>query len=89
MLEEINGTVVNTKLLDAIAVNIKWEIENDLLEDLHHIGILYLVEIKEEILKADSDGLDSEGAAWYLIDQLTQEELSPFAWYGLKMLNFK
>lgn len=89
LMEEINGTVVSAKLLDATSVNIKWEVKPDLYEDLHHIGILFEVEIAEENLKEDSDGLDSEGAAWYLIDELTEEELSPFAWYSLKKLNYK
>ena len=89
LIEEINGTVVDAKLLDVTSVNIKWEMETDVYEDLHHIGVLYLVEIKENILKDDSDGLDSEGADWYLIDELVEEELSPFAWYSLKLLGFK
>lgn len=89
LTEEINGTLVDARLLDVTAVNIKWKVESNLYEDLHHIGILYVAEIKEEKLKEDSDGLDSEGAAWYSIDDLAEEELSPFAWYGLKLLNFK
>lgn len=87
--EEINGTVVDSKLLDATAVNIKWQVESDLYQDLHHIGILYLVKIKEDILKKDGDGLDSEGANWYPIEKLTKEELSPLAWYSLEKLGFK
>jgi len=89
LIEEINGTVVDAKLLDVTSVNIKWEMEPDAYEDLHHIGILYTVKIAEDILKADSDGLDSEGANWYSIDKLIEEELSPLAWYSLKLLGFK
>lgn len=89
LMEEINGTVVSAKLFDVTAVNIKWEMESDLFEDLHHIGILYQVEIKEDNLKADSDGLDSEGANWYLISELEENDVSPFTWYSLKKLEFK
>lgn len=89
LMEEINGTVINAKLLDTTAVNIKWEFEPDSFEDLHHIGVLYSVEIKEENLKEDSDGLDSNGADWYLISDLEEEMLSPLAWYSLKLLGFK
>lgn len=87
--EEINGTVLDAKLFDVTAVNIKWEVEPDLYQDLHHIGILYLAEIKEEKLKEDSDGLDSEGADWYIISELKEIDLSPLAWYSLKKLGLK
>lgn len=89
LMEEINGTVIEAKLLDVTSVNIKWEMKPDLYEDLHHIGILYLVKIKEENLKEDSDGLDSEGADWYLISDLDENKVSPFTWYSLKLLKFK
>lgn len=87
--EEINGTVVSAKLIDVTSANIKWEMKSDLYENLHHIGILYLTEIKEDNLKADSDGLDSEGANWYLISDLKEDMVSPFTWYSLKELGFK
>jgi len=87
--EEINGTVVKATLLDATSVNIKWEMEPDLYEDLHHIGILYVAEIAEDKLKAEADGLDSEGANWYLISDLEEGMLSPLTWYSLIKLGFK
>lgn len=63
--------------------------EKNLIEDLHHIGILYTVNIKEENLKEDSDGLDSEGANWYNINDLKEENLSPFTYHALKILGYK
>jgi len=87
--EEINGTVVKATLLDATSVNIKWEMEPDLYEDLHHIGILFEVQIAEDVLKDDADGLDSEGADWYLISDLKEDMVSPLTWYSLKKLNLK
>lgn len=89
LMEEINGTLIDAKLLDTTSVNIKWEMEPDLYEDLHHIGILYLVNIEEKELKDDSDGLDSEGANWYLISDLEENMVSPLTWYSLKKLNLK
>ena len=79
LMEEINGTVKNATLLDVTATNIKWEMEEDLWEDLHHVGILYSVELENDKLKSDADGLDSEGANWYDIASLNENELSPFA----------
>lgn len=89
LTEEIGATITDYKLVDTTAVNIKWEMETDFYEDLHHIGILYLTEIASDKLKEDSDGLDSEGADWYKITDLKESELSPFAWYSLKLLGLK
>lgn len=89
LMEEINGTLIDAKLLDTTSVNIKWKMEPDLYEDLHHIGILYMVNIEEKELKDDSDGLDSEGANWYLISDLEDNMVSPLTWYSLKKLNLK
>lgn len=84
--EEIGAEVTDYELFDVAATNIKWEMKTDLWEDLHHIGILYKAEINTDKLKSDADGLDSEGAAWYDIDSLNYEELSPFAIFCLKKI---
>ena len=89
MMEEIEGTVIKEELLDVTSTNIKWLMEENVTEDLHHIGILYLIDIKEETLKIDADGLDSAGAVWMPIEELQEEQLSPFAWYALKKLNYR
>ena len=89
MKEEVSGTVIKEELLDVTSTNIKWLMKENVTEDLHHIGILYLVDIKEENLKMDDDGLDSDGAVWLPIKELKEEQLSPFAWYALKKLNYK
>lgn len=86
--EEAGIGITNYKLLDVTATNIKWEMAEELWEDLHHIGILYIVESNENVLKDDADGLDSEGAGWYKINELKQEELSPFAAYALKKMGY-
>ena len=87
--EEIDATVEGYYLLDVTSVNITWEMEKDLLEDLHHVGILYRVSVLETELKKDADGLDSEGASWYFIEDLKKSELSPFAIYSLEKLGYK
>ena len=79
----------NYSLLDVTAVNIKWKMGDDLYEDLHHIGVLYKVSVSNFDLKKDADGLDSEGANWYKIEDLRSLELSPFAKYGLEKLGYK
>lgn len=86
LLEEIEAEVTFYELFDVTATNIKWEMKEDLWEDLHHIGILYRACINTDKLKIDADGRDSEGAAWYEIDSLKEEELSPFASFCLKKI---
>ena len=88
IMEEAGISVSKYSLFDVTATNIKWKIEEDLFEDLHHIGILYLVETNEVKLKSDADGLDSEGANWYLINELSESQLSPFARYALEKMNY-
>lgn len=89
IMEEVGVDVDDYSLLDVTSVNIKWEMEKDLWEDLHHIGILYKVSISDLNLKGDADGLDSDGASWYSISNLKSEEMSPFAKYGIEMLGYK
>lgn len=86
LMEEIEGKVKFAKLIDVTATNIKWEMEKDVWEDLHHIGILYAVELENTKLKSDADGLDSEGANWYDINSLNLDELSPFAKFAIKKI---
>lgn len=86
--EEVGISISKYELLDVTATNIKWEMEKDLWEDLHHVGILYKVETKEDNLKTDADGLDSNGAGWYDINKLEREYLSPFTIYVLEKLGY-
>lgn len=87
--EEINGTVIKKELLDVTSINVKWKIKENLEEDLHHIGILYQVEIKEDKLKETPDGIDSNGALWMDVNNLTKENSSPLLWYSLQKLKLK
>lgn len=88
IMEEVGIEVDSYNLLDVTSVNIKWEMEPNLWEDLHHIGIIYNVTVSNLNLKKDADGLDSEGANWYQIASLQKEELSPFATYALTKLGY-
>lgn len=88
IMEEAGIGIDNYSLLDVTSVNIKWEMEPGLCEDLHHIGILYKVETSDLDLKTETDGIDSDGADWYQINDLTKEELSPFTVYGLEKLGY-
>ena len=88
IMEEAGINITNCKLLDVVATNIKWEMEPNLWEDLHHIGILYTVDTNELFLKNEADGLDSNGANWYNITELNKKELSPFTILALEKLGY-
>ena len=88
IMEEAGINITNYKLLDVVATNIKWEMEPNLWEDLHHKGILYTVDTNELFLKNEADGLDSNGANWYNIAELNKKELSPFTILALEKLGY-
>lgn len=87
--EEIDNDISSYSLFSVASNNIKWKMSKDLFEDLHHIGILYLVNLENDYLKSDSDERDSLGGSWYLISDLKKEDLTPFARYSLEKLGYK
>ena len=86
--EEAGLLVINYKLIDVVTKTFKWQMKDDLIENLHHVGILYEVEAKGN-LKTDPDGIDSNGAEWYEIKKLKKEDLTPFTISALEKLNYK
>ena len=89
LMEEIGVSIVKAELLDAVSKTFKWDVNDELIQDLHHIGILYTVEIEGNELKTDADGLDSLGGEWKDIDKVKEEAVSPFTWMALKKLGYK
>lgn len=89
IMEEIENEVESYKLLDVTSFNIKWKMADNLYEDLHHIGILYQASIINNKLKEYPDGHDSDGANWYKITDLKEENLTPFLIFSLKKLGYK
>ena len=87
--EEAGVTVKDYELILATSRTFTWQMEEDVLEDLHHIGILYKVDVIEDTLKSDADGLDSNGCNYYEISKLKKEELTPFTIEGLKILGYE
>ena len=88
LMEEAGVTVIKEELITATSRTFKWQMKEDLIEDLHHIGILYKVEIKEDKLKEEADGLDSNGCNYYEISELKKENLTPFTIEGLELLGY-
>jgi 8-oxo-dGTP pyrophosphatase MutT (NUDIX family) len=89
LLEEIGAEVLTYELFDVTATNIKWKMEKEVWEDLHHIGILYKVDVLEDYVKHEADGIDSNGCSFYKISELDVNQLTPFTIDGLKKLGYK
>ena len=87
--EEAGVTVTKYELFGVPSSNILWQMTEEIKEDLHHIGIIYKVEIKEENVKEEPDGIDSLGANWYDINTLNSNEVTPFVKMSLEKLGYK
>lgn len=86
--EEAGLVVKDYELLDVAGANVKWQMEENLIEDLHQIGALYVINAYENNLKKDADGLDSLGTEWYKIEDLKKNELTPFTIHSLEKLGY-
>ena len=89
LFEEAGVEIMGYSLLDVASTNIKCQLPNNNWEDLHHIGIIYTVKIKNQKLKSTPDGLDSLGAMWYNINELNRKKLSPFTIFSLEKLGYQ
>lgn len=89
LMEEVSVVVVKEQLLDVVSKTFKWQVEDNLIEDLHHIGILYLVETDDNKLKETGDGIDSLGGVWIDIKDIDKDKVTPFTWMALERLGYK
>lgn len=83
LMEEAGVVVKKATLYDIMTNTFKWQMEEDVIEDLHHIGIIYLIDVFENELKKEGDNIDSLGAEWYSIKEINREMLTPFAQLAL------
>ena len=87
--EEAGVTVTDFELIGAVSRTLKWQMYEDTIEDLHHIGILYKVNVSEDKVKEEADGIDSNGCNFYKISELDKDQLTPFTVDGLTNLGYK
>ncbi len=87
--EEADVTVEDFELLTATSRTFKWQMDSNTIEDLHHIGILYKVQVLEDTVREDADGLDSNGCSYYEISKLNASQITPFTLEGLELLGYK
>lgn len=89
LMEETNSIVKNATIFDADSVLVEWS-HDDTKENMHHIGIIYKVEIEDNInVKMDPDGLDSLGSSWYKIKDINKDMVSPLTYRALVKMKYK
>ncbi len=88
LMEETGLNIQKATLFDANSVLVKW-LHHDNLEEMHHIGIIYIVETINYDIKEDGDNQDSLGAKWFLIESLSKEMISPLTYEELIKLGYK
>lgn len=85
--EEANVEISNYSIYCADSVLVDW-VNHDKSEDtenMHHIGIIYDVDIDDSSeIKKEADGQDSLGASWYEISTLSKDDISPLTYNALK-----
>ena len=82
--EETGLNCESIELIDGISNRIQWNKENGEIEDLHHIGFIYEVRVRNKsYIKDTFDGHDSLGAEWIDLNDIDKDTLSPFAYMVL------
>ena len=89
VMEETGLTVLNHQLLNVLSHTVTYKKANGEKEIVHHIGVLYRIEIdsNSEKLKDFSDGEDSLGAKWVSISSINKADFSPFASQSKQYIN--
>jgi len=89
VMEETAFTVLNYELLNVLSHNVSYENTSNEKETVHHIGVIYRVEVNadNEKIKDFSDGEDSLGAKWISISSINEQDFSPFAAKSLKFIS--
>ncbi len=87
LMEETGVQVASAMLIEANSVVVNW-LHHEKMENMHHIGIIYKVDIEKGNIKTDADGLDSLGAIWMDFDELNQDNISSLTYEILKKYNY-
>ena len=79
VVEETGLTIDKFNLLNVFSHTETYKNSNSEEETVHHIGIIYNVEVNKDKLKTHGDGEDSLGAKWLDVQSINKNMLSPFA----------
>ncbi|NHN34614.1 NUDIX hydrolase [Paenibacillus agricola] len=78
--EETGLTQISGTINRASSYTLIYPYKDGELEELHHIGIIYDVELQGASIevKSEEDGEDSFGASWLPLDEIPNMEVTPF-----------
>jgi 8-oxo-dGTP pyrophosphatase MutT (NUDIX family) len=89
-IEETGLTIQTSSLLRAASKLVRYRSDGGIEKELHHVGLLYTVVLSGDgrsslppCPKSGADGEDSDGAAWFRLDNLDADSLTPFAQLSL------
>lgn len=78
--EETGLAPIDPKLIKVFSNVVVYELQNGVKEQLHHIGIIYRISMREVLsVKHEPDGEDSLGAKWFPLSAVSDLSLTPFA----------
>lgn len=79
-LEETGLIDIRSRMKTAVSCTIIYKRSDDVLEEMHHIGIIYEVEMEGEQvpIKRVGDQQDSLGAEWIPLEKLKFIPITPF-----------
>ncbi|WP_379247135.1 NUDIX hydrolase [Paenibacillus sp. GCM10028914] len=79
-LEETGLDDIQGRMKTAVSCTIIYERAEGILEEMHHIGLIYEVELEEidAPIKRDGDQQDSLGAEWIPLEKLQFIPMTPF-----------
>lgn len=87
LMEETGVNIKKSTLFDANSVVVNW-LHHEEMEAMHHIGIIYIVEVDNDNVKTTSDGQDSLGAKWIELENLNKDMVSPLVYEELIKLGY-
>lgn len=78
--EETGMTDIVGTIRTAASYTMIYPYKDAVLEHLHHIGIIYDVQLRNagDELKSEGDGLDSQGASWFPLEEVKYLDVNPF-----------
>ncbi|SMF80871.1 ADP-ribose pyrophosphatase YjhB, NUDIX family [Paenibacillus uliginis N3/975] len=78
--EETGLTAIRGIMKTAVSCTIIYQRTEDELEEMHHIGIIYQVELEDDKapIKREGDQQDSLGAEWIPLEKLKFIPITPF-----------
>jgi len=79
IIEETGIKAKDFELLKNLIFNVDFDDEGEMVS-MYHVGLVYTVkQFDESTLIETMEVEDSGGANWYNVDELSEEQLSPFA----------